>query len=231
MVRLAGIVRLCRGTGVLSSRHEAFIRANAALSFAPSCPEVALWLATEVTPLWEATEASLEQTNLPPPYWAFCWAGGQALTRTILDRPDLVRGKRVLDFAAGGGSAGIAAALRGAAHVEMAEIDPFAIASIRLNAEANKVKVATVLEDLVGAANRWDVVVAGDVCYERPMTDHIWPWLKKLAADGALVLMADPGRAYLPKFGLMEMSRMVVPTSLDLEDRTSREVVIYSIVG
>jgi predicted nicotinamide N-methyase len=215
----------------VSQNHRDFILAHAALSSAPQCPEVALWLATEVTPLWEATEARLERSNLPPPYWAFCWAGGQALTRTILDRPDLVAGKRVLDFAAGGGSAGIAAALRGARSVEIAEIDDFAIAAISLNAQANNVTVVPLRDDLVGAANRWDVVVAGDVCYERAMTDHIWPWLKSLAADGAMVMMADPGRAYLPKLGLMELTRMVVPTSLDLEDRTSREVVIYTIVG
>ena len=107
----------------------------------------------------------------------------------------------------------------------------FAIASAVMNAEANGVQVTPVLEDLVGAPNRWDVVVAGDVCYEKAMTDHIWPWLTRLAADGAMVLMADPGRAYLPRLGLMEVSRMVVPTVLDLEDRTSREVVIYTIVG
>jgi predicted nicotinamide N-methyase len=208
-----------------------FIRNNAVISAAASCPEVALWLATEVTPLWEATEDSLLQSNLPPPYWAFCWAGGQALTRTILDRPEWVAGKRVLDFAAGGGSAGIAAAMRGASHVECAEIDPFAIAAIEMNALANGVEVTALMDDIVGQANRWDVVVAGDVCYERTMTDHIWPWLTRLAADGALVLMADPGRAYLPKFGLMEMAKLTVPTSLDLEDRISREVVIYSIVG
>ena len=231
MVRLACFDSDCRRTGVLSSPHAEFIRANAVLTPPPLCSELKLWLATEVTPLWLATEANLEQSNLPPPYWAFCWAGGLALTRTILDRPELVAGKRVLDFAAGGGSAGIAAALNGAAMVEAAEIDPFAIASVQMNAAANGVEIGTVLDDLVGAPNRWDVVVAGDVCYERTMTDHIWPWLRQLAADGATVLMADPGRAYLPQLGLMELSRMVVPTSLDLEDRISREVVIYTIVG
>ena len=213
------------------SQHTNFIRANTQIAAAPLCPEIQLWLATDVTPLWQATEAVLQQSDLPPPYWAFCWAGGIALTRTILDRPDLVAGKRVLDFAAGGGSAGIAAALGGASLVEIAEIDPFAIASARMNADLNHVTVVPVLDDLVGAPNRWDVVVAGDVCYEKPMTDHIWPWLRQLAANGATVLMADPGRAYLPKLGLMEMGRMVVPTSLDLEDRISREVVIYTIVG
>ena len=211
--------------------HTEFIQGNTVLTPVPFCPELSLWMATEVTPLWHATEESLQQSNLPPPYWAFCWAGGMALTRAILDHPQWVAGKRVLDFAAGGGSAGIAAAMMGAASVEVAEIDPFAIASVSLNAVANKVEVVSVLDDLVGAPNRWDVVFAGDVCYERTMTDHIWPWLKQLASQGAVVMLADPGRAYLPKLGLMEVSRMVVPTLLDLEDRSSREVIIYSIVG
>jgi len=213
------------------SAREAFIRANTTVSHAPACPEIALWLATEITPLWEATEANLARTNLPPPYWAFCWAGGQALTRHLLDHPGLVKGGRVLDFAAGGGSAAIAAARGGAIRVEAAEIDSFAVAAIRLNGDLNGVAVEVVEGDIVGAECRWDLVVAGDVCYERPMTDHIWPWLKRLAADGATVLMADPGRAYLPRHGLLEVARLTVATSLDLEDRTSREVALYRIVG
>jgi predicted nicotinamide N-methyase len=211
--------------------HDAFITANTALATVGVIPEIRMWLADEVTPLWQATEASLEQNGLPPPYWAFCWAGGQALTRYVLDNAALVAGKRVLDFAAGCGSAAVAAAMRGAAVVEAAEIDAFACAAIRLNGLANGVDIALCEGDIVGADCRWDVVVAGDVCYERPMTEHIWPWLKQLAAEGATVLMADPGRAYLPKLGLMEVARMVVPTSLDLEDRTSREVAVYKLVG
>jgi predicted nicotinamide N-methyase len=210
---------------------KAFIRANCAVSHAPACPEIKLWLASEALPLWQATEAVLEQSGLPPPYWAFCWAGGQALTRHLLDNPELTAGKRVLDFAAGCGISALAAAINGADRVEAAEIDAFACAAIEMNAELNGVAVEVVLEDIVGRENRWDLVVAGDVCYEAPMTAHIWPWLKQLAADGATVIMADPGRAYLPKHGLMEVSRMVVETSLDLEDRTEREVVIYKLVG
>ncbi len=208
-----------------------FIRANTAISHAIACPEVRLWMATDATPLWQATEILLEQNNLPPPYWAFCWAGGQALTRYVLDHPEIVVGQRVLDFAAGGGASAIAAALGGAAWVEAAEIDPVAVAVIQLNAGLNGVTVAAACDDIVGAPCRWDVVVAGDVCYERPMTDHIWPWLRQLAAAGAIVLMADPGRAYLPKLGLLEVGRMVVETSLELEDRAQREVIIYRIVG
>jgi predicted nicotinamide N-methyase len=210
---------------------EAFIRANTVVASPPACPEIRMWTATEVTPLWEATEAVLQQANLPPPYWAFCWAGGQALTRYVLDNPELVRGKRVLDFAAGCGASAIAAGLCGAAYVEAAEIDHVAAASIRLNAELNGVTVAVSADDIVGADCRWDVVVAGDVCYEAPMTKHIWPWLKRLAAEGATVIMADPGRAYLPKTGLLRVATTTVATSLDLEDRTSREVVVYQIVG
>ncbi|MBI5165120.1 MAG: methyltransferase [Magnetospirillum sp.] len=209
----------------------AFIRAHTAPAAPPACPEVRLWMATAATPLWEATEAFLDRNNVPPPYWAFCWAGGQALTRYLLDHPELSAGKRVLDFAAGCGASAMAAALNGAATVEAAEIDPVAIAAIALNADLNGVVVGAVAGDIVGCANRWDVVVAGDVCYERPMTEHIWPWLKRLAAEGATVLMADPGRAYLPKHGLLEVARMTVATSLDLEDRSEREVVVYRIVG
>ncbi|HSV29691.1 MAG TPA: 50S ribosomal protein L11 methyltransferase [Candidatus Omnitrophota bacterium] len=210
---------------------KSFIQENCEVSTPPACPEVKLWMATEVTPLWEATEQALMRINLPPPYWAFCWAGGQALTRHVLDRPDLVKGKRVLDFAAGSGVTAIAAALNGAARVEAVDIDRIACAAMELNAELNGVTVEVVHEDIVGCPNRWDVVVAGDVCYEQPMTQHIWPWLKSLAADGATVIMADPGRAYLPKQGLLEVDRMIVATSLDLEDRTQREVVVYKIVG
>jgi Predicted methyltransferase len=208
-----------------------FIRAVTEVAQPPACPEISLWLATEVTPLWEATEAALEQVNLPPPYWAFCWAGGQALTRYLLDNPRLVRGRRVLDFAAGCGASAVAAAVMGADTVEAAEIDPLARAVIPMNAELNGVTVEVLDGDVVGQECRWDVVVAGDVCYERPMTDHILPWLRRLAASGAQVLMADPGRAYLPRTGLLEIARHTVATSLDLEDRTEREVAVYRIVG
>lgn len=208
-----------------------FIRAATQVTRPPACPEIDLWMATEVTPLWEATEAALERVNVPPPYWAFCWAGGQALTRYVLDNPDLVRGKRVLDFAAGSGASAIAAAKNGATEVLAADIDKLACTAMAMNAELNGVTVAVTAEDVVGRDCAWDVVVAGDVCYELPMTNHIFPWLRQLAAAGATVLMADPGRAYLPKTGLLEVARTTVATSLELEDRTQREVVVYRIVG
>ena len=209
----------------------AFIQANTEVDSPPACPEIKLWIATEVTPLWEATEEALLRVNLPPPYWAFCWAGGQALTRWVLDNPEQVAGKRVLDFAAGSGVTAVAAAICAATQVEAAEIDPMACFAIRANAELNGVAVEVLTEDVVGSPCRWDVVVAGDVCYEAPMTAHIWPWLVSLAAQGATVIMADPGRAYLPKTGLLKVAQYTVQTSLDLEDRTQRDVVIFKIVG
>lgn len=208
-----------------------FIREVTEVAQPPACPEINLWMATEVTPLWEATESALLRINMPPPYWAFCWAGGQALTRYVLDNPDLVRGKRVLDFAAGSGASAIAAAMNGAISVQAADIDPLACAVIPMNAALNGVEVEVLQDDVVGRECQWDVVVAGDVCYERPMTEHIFPWLRQLAAAGAQVIMADPGRAYLPKHGLLEVARTTVSTSLELEDKTRREVVVYTIVG
>jgi predicted nicotinamide N-methyase len=209
----------------------AFIRAHTAPASPPSCPEIRLWSGGAVTPLWEATEVWAGRSGLAPPYWAYCWAGGQALTRWLLDHPEQAAGRRVLDFAAGCGVSAIAAARVGAARVEAAEIDPLAAAAIALNAALNQVAVEVVCGDLVGAPCRWDLVVAGDVCYEAAMTGHIWPWLKRLAADGATVVMADPGRAYLPRHGLRRLADFEVETSLELEDRTRRDVTVYTLAG
>ncbi len=205
---------------------DAFIRANTSPGVAPLVPEIALYLASAITPIWQATEDWLRERALEPPYWAFAWPGGQALARHVLDNPGLVAGKRVLDFAAGGGIAAIACALAGAAVVEAAEIDGLACAAIRLNASVNGARVLVSECDVVGAACRWDVILCGDVCYEAPMTGHIMPWLRALA-HAAEVWIADPGRAYLPKAGLLEIGRYKVPTSLELEDRTEREVGLY----
>ncbi len=193
-------------------------------------PEIALHLATEITPIWQATESWLAERNIEPPFWAFAWPGGQATARLLLDEPARVAGRRVLDFAAGCGIAAIAAARAGAALVEAAEIDPLALAAVRLNAALNGVQVATPDGDIVGAPCRWDVILAGDVCYEAPMTAHILPWLRAMAAGGAEVLLADPGRAYLPREGLEPLVRHAVPTTLELEDRTLREVTIHRLL-
>ncbi|WP_198377431.1 class I SAM-dependent methyltransferase [Neoroseomonas rubea] len=209
---------------------EEFVRAHTIVATAPLVPEIHLHLASEITPIWQASEEWLRARNIEPPFWAFAWPGGQATARLLLDEPARVAGKRVLDFAAGCGIAAIAAAKSGAAEVEAAEIDPLALAAVRLNAALNGLAVATPEGDIVGAPCRWDVILAGDVCYEAPMTAHILPWLRGMAAAGAEVLLADPGRAYLPREGLAALSRHAVPTTLELEDRTLREVTLFRLM-
>ena len=204
-----------------------FVRRETVIASPPLVPEIRLHLASEVVPLWQATEADLARHGLPPPYWAFAWPGGQALARHLLDHPDIVRGQRVLDFAAGSGLGAIAAAKAGAASVAAAEIDRFAIAAIGLNATLNGVPIASIERDIVGEAGAWDVILAGDVCYERPMAERVGRWLGAMAASGRRVLMGDPGRNYLPKGGLTEIARYQVPTSLDLEDRNNRETIVW----
>ncbi len=198
-----------------------FIRANTTLSHAPLVPEITLHLATEITPIWHATEAWLHKEGIPPPFWAFAWPGSQAIARHVLDHPHLVANRRVLDFAAGCGLAAIACMRAGAAVAEAAEIDPLAAAATELNAALNGTKVAATGRDVVGDANRWDLILCGDVCYEAPMVRHILPWLREMASH-AEVWIADPGRAYLPDSAVTEFATYAVPTTTELEDRTVR---------
>ena len=200
---------------------SAFITAHTQPARVPLVPEIILHLATAITPIWQATETWLHERNVPPPFWAFAWPGSQALARHVLDHPETVAGRRVLDFAAGGGLAAIACAHAGAAHVEAAEIDPMAADAIRLNAALNGATVEALCGDVVGTPCRWDLILCGDVCYEAPMTRHILPWLRLMAAT-ADVWIADPGRAYLPTDGMDEIARFDVPTTLELEDCTVR---------
>ena len=207
----------------------AFIREWTVIAAPPLCPELRLRLAGPVTPLWEATEKTLQETGLPPPYWAFAWPGGQALARHLLDNPDEARGKSVLDFAAGSGIAGIAAAKCGAARVVASDLERFALAAIGLNAALNGVAIETSARDFTDGGGEFDLILAGDVCYERAMAERVWPFLVARAKAGARVLLADPGRNYLPKTGLGEVARFSVPTTLELEDRTERETFVYRI--
>ena len=209
-----------------------FVRRNTAIAALPLVPEIRLHLATEVTPIWQATEESLARSGLPPPFWAFAWAGGQALARYLLDHPAEVAGRFVLDFGAGSGIVAIGAAKAGAARVLAADIDDFAAAAIAANAALNGVEVDITTADVVGTADRhWEVVTAGDVCYEQPMAGRVTTWLRSLARGGRVVMLGDPGRAYLPADGLSERSRYIVPTNRDLEDRDSREGVVWRVVG
>ncbi len=209
-----------------------FIRRNTAVAAPALVPEIRLHLASEITPIWEATEETLACNGLPPPFWAFAWAGGQALARYVLDNPSLVKGRGLLDFGAGSGLVAIAAAKAGANHVVAAEIDPFAAAVIAANAALNDAEVEVATADLVdGVDPRWAVVTAGDVCYERAMADRVVPWLRTLGRRGALVLIGDPGRAYLPASGLRERGRYLVPTSRELEDRDCRDGVVWEVLA
>jgi predicted nicotinamide N-methyase len=179
-----------------------------------------------LTPLWQASEAFLQAHDMAPPFWAFSWPGSEALARYVTDNPALVRGKRVLDFAAGCGLAALACAHAGAAYVEAAEIDPLAEAAIRLNAEANDLYIDVSLGDIVGSDCRWDIILCGDVCYEALMTRHILPWLAACAARIPVVI-ADPGRKYQPTGRGEILAEIAVPTSLELEDSLSRRVVLF----
>ena len=208
-----------------------FVRHNTTISVPPLVPDIRLHLATEITPVWQATEESLARSAVPPPFWAFAWAGGQALARYLLDHPKQVAGRCVLDFGSGSGLVAIAAAKAGAAQVLAAEIDHFAAAAIAANAALNEVAVSVITADVIDATDaRWEVVTAGDVCYEQPMADRVTAWLRLLARHGNLVLLGDPGRAYLPVDRLRERARYPVPTSRDLEDREIREGVVWEVL-
>jgi len=209
---------------------EDFVRAHTAIAPAPLVPEIALHLASEITPIWQASEAWLGARDLAPPFWAFAWPGGQALARLCLDQPGLVAGRSVLDFAAGCGIGAIAAMRAGAASAEAAEIDPMAAVACRLNARLNGVALGVSAGDLVGRDGGWQTVLAGDICYEAPMTGHVLPWLRRLAGRGAAVWLADPGRAYLPREGLVPVVCYRVPTSRELEDRTHRDVTVFRLL-
>jgi len=206
----------------------AFIRAHTAVARPPLVPELALHLATEITPIWRATEAWLEREGIDPPYWAFAWAGGQALARHVLDRAAQFAGRRVLDFGAGSGLVALAAARAGAAAMA-ADIDPMARAAIALNAERNDLAVET-MGDAIGTDDGWDAVLVGDMFYERRLAERALPWLRALARRGCLVLAGDPGRAYKPADGLAEESRHDVPTTRELEDREMRTAIVWRVL-
>jgi predicted nicotinamide N-methyase len=208
-----------------------FVLANAALIAPPLVPEIRLHLATEVVPLWRKTEEELEAQGVPPPYWAFAWAGGQALARYILDDPDTVRERTLLDFGSGSGLGAIAAMKAGAASVLASDIDAFARAAIALNAGANGVAIETTADDVIGMDRPWDVILCGDMCYERPLAERLLAWLRERAAAGTRVLLGDPGRSYFPKSGVERLATYSVQTTRDLEDREIRETSVYSLTG
>lgn len=202
-----------------------FIKESTLPQATPLVPEIRLYLASEILPLWRKTEEELEREGVPPPYWAFAWAGGQALARYLLDSKLPV--KSVLDFGSGSGLVAIAAAKAGAKHVLAADIDRFAAAAITLNARENDVAVEVTTDDVIGQDGDWDVILIGDMCYERPLAERLMSWLTERVHAGATVLMGDPGRSYFPKTGVEKLATYRVQTTRELEDRDVRETSVY----
>jgi len=222
----------------IASRQD-FIRANTAISAPPHVPEIRLHLANEAHDLWHRTEEELQAMGLPPPFWAFAWAGGQGLARYILDNPDTVRGKSVLDFAAGSGLVAIAAAKAGAANVLAMDIDPFCETAISLNSKLNGVETPFSARDLLAlppeqsAAElaKFDCVLAGDVFYDRQMAESLWPLLQAAAKAGAEIMIGDPGRAYLPAERLRQLADYQVPVTRALEDNEVKRTRVWQVVA
>ncbi|WP_397399767.1 class I SAM-dependent methyltransferase [Phenylobacterium sp.] len=209
---------------------SAFILENTRLQSPPHTPELRLHLADEITPIWKLTEEALLEIGLPPPYWAFAWAGGQALARYVLDNPDVVAGKAVVDFASGSGLVAIAAARAGAARVLAADIDGYCGEALALNARANGVVVGFTDIDLLDAPPPdWaDVILAGDICYEKPLAERVLAWLAQARHAGATVLIGDPGRSYFPRTGLTLLAEYQVETTRELEDMAVKRTCVWA---
>ncbi|MDP3802556.1 methyltransferase [Brevundimonas sp.] len=210
----------------------AFILANTRLQPVPHAPEISLWLADEVTPIWRLTEDELGEMGLPPPFWAFAWAGGQGLARWLLDNPADVAGRRVLDLAAGSGLVGVAAMRAGAASALCADIDPFCEAAVALNARANGVALDFTGADLLdGPPPEVEVICAGDVFYEQPMSGRMLEWLRLAADGGTRVLVGDPLRTYFPRTGFDLLAEYAVPTTRELEDSAVKRTRVWTLAG
>ena len=204
-----------------------FILENTSIFSPPHVPEVRLHLADEAHDLWHKTEEELDQSGLPPPFWAFAWAGGQGLARFVLDNPGTVRGKRVIDFASGSGLVGIAAIMAGASEATCADIDPYAFEAAQLNASLNNMSVSPVCRNLIGGMPEADVILAGDVFYDRQFAAELTPWFEALAARGVDIVVGDPGRAYLPKQRLEQLAVYEVPVTRALEDADVKRTHVW----
>jgi predicted nicotinamide N-methyase len=209
---------------------EAFIRANTTVLPVPLTPEIQLHLAHEAVPLWQKTEEELGEIGLPPPFWAFAWAGGQALARYVLDNPAIVLNKSVIDLASGSGLVAIAAMKAGAAHVVAADIDAFAAVAMQLNAVANAVALSSTTKDLLqNAPPHVDVILVGDLFYEKSIAAKVFEWLSSAQNQGTTILIGDPGRTYLPRDKLQKQAEYNVPVTRDLEDAEIKRTAVWII--
>lgn len=209
---------------------ESFIKANTEVLAPPLVPEIKLHLAHEIVPIWRSSEEQLGEIGLPPPFWAFAWAGGQALARHVLDHPELVRGKQVLDLASGSGLVAIAAAQAGAAAVMAADIDAFAVNAVGLNAALNGFNIDAVQEDLLSTRPlAWGAILAGDLFYEQTLAVRALDWLEQACNQGSVVLIGDPGRNYLPKDALDKIAEYSVPVTRELEDAEIKRTAVWTL--
>jgi predicted nicotinamide N-methyase len=208
-----------------------FIRTNTRLLAPPLVPEIRLHIAEESIPLWQKTEEELGAMNLPPPYWAFAWAGGQAMARHLLDNPAMVGGRRVLDLGSGSGLVAIAAAKAGAKRVLAADIDAFAVAAIELNSAANDVELETTADNLLAAPpGDFDVVLIGDLFYERSLAENVLTFADAAVAQGALVLSGDPRRSYFPTDRFQKLAEYSVPVTRELEDVEIKRTAMWQLI-
>jgi predicted nicotinamide N-methyase len=208
----------------------AFIRANTRIRAVPLAPEISLYLADEAVPLWQKTEEDLGREGLPPPFWAFAWAGGQGLARYVLDNPHMVRGRTVIDFATGSGLVAIAAGLAGAARVVCSDLDPFSEEALKLNALENGQTPEFCSEDLLAHAPPVvDVILAGDVFYERSLAERVVRWLGHAKAQGSLVIVGDPDRSYFPHHSFRLLATYEIAVSRDLEDKAVKRTGVYTL--
>jgi predicted nicotinamide N-methyase len=215
---------------VRALNHAQFILANTEILSPPLVPEVKLHLAHEALPIWQKTEEELGEIGLPPPFWAFAWAGGQALARHVLDHPEIVRGRKVLDLASGSGLVGIAAMKAGAKSVLAADIDAFSVSAIALNAVRNQVELAVTSDDLLQSPlEDVDVILVGDLFYEKSLASRCYDWLLQRQMAGAHVLIGDPGRSYLPKDKLEKLAEYQVPVTRELEDAEIKRTAVWTL--
>ena len=206
----------------------AFILAHTRLIAPPLTPELQLQLADEATDLWQKTEDELGQIGLPPPFWAFAWAGGQGLARYILDHRELVAGRRVLDFASGSGLVAIAAAKAGAADGRGERNRRIRAGGDRAQRAAKRCFASSFARATSSASDEdWDVVLAGDVSYQQDMAEAVTGWLAALARRGAMVLIGDPWRSYLARELLEPIAEYSVPITRALEDAEIKRTGVF----
>ena len=220
------------------ARHDwpGFIRAHTVLMHPPLVPEVLLHMAAESLSIWQLTEDELAERNVPPPYWAFAWAGGQALARYLLDNPAEVAGRRVLDLGTGSGLTAIAARLAGAASVIANDVDPIACVAVAVNATANNCLIEVTAEDLLpdaaydGATPDVDVLLVGDLFYEKPLAERVLAFIEGYQARGVLVLTGDPQRSYFPAARFDRLAEYSVPVSRELEDSEIKRTAVWGLL-